>query len=268
MAKDELIEKLKAELGVVEEEKSEPKEDIVVSEDSEAVKAAEKPEKKEAKKSATQKTKTKYHSKKYLDASEGIDKTVFYSLKEAVGLAKKASYASFGGIIEAHISTNVKNLKGSVSLPFFTGKKLVILAFGKGAQESGADMVGDDAKLELVKNGKVDFDALITTPEWMGKIAPLAKVLGPKGLMPNPKNGTINEDLSKAVQNLQSGRTDYKTEQNGKVMHLSLGKVDQADDELAQNIKVLVQTIGKTKIKKLVLSPTMGQGVKLDITSV
>jgi large subunit ribosomal protein L1 len=185
-----------------------------------------------------------------------------------VELTKKASYSKYDGTFEVHLSTNVKNIRGLVSLPYASGKKVKIIAFGKEADQSGADLVGDEAALAEIAKGKIGFDVLITTPEWMPKMAGLAKILGPRGLMPNPKNGTIGADLKKMVDEIQSGKLEYKTESNGKVMHLSLGKVSQPTEELSQNVKVLITTIGKSKIRRATLAPTLGPGVKLDLPSI
>lgn len=213
-------------------------------------------------------TKLKPRSKRYLERTKLVNLNTTYPLNEAVDLSKKVSYSRFDGSLEIHLNTKLKNLKGSVSLPFASAKKPTILAFGKGAKESGADLVGDDSTLKDIQERKINFDILITTPEWMEKLAPLAKELGPKGLMPNPKNGTITEDLKKAVSEFQSGKVEYKTEPNNRVVHISLGKLSQPNEELVQNIKVLLSNIGKTKLSKVVLSPTMGPGVKLDLSTI
>lgn len=255
---DTLVEQLKAELGITEEEKR-PSEDTSRAQSEQAEAKEEKPKQK------PKVGKQKPRSKKYQEAAKLIDPEKKYSIDEAVEIAKQASYSKFDGTLEIHLNSVNKNLRGSVSLPFASGKKVRILAFGKGAQESGADQVGDDKKLEEIGGGKIDFDVLLTTPEWMGKLAGLAKVLGPRGLMPNPKNGSITDDLKKAVLEAQSGKVEYKTENNGKVVHLSLGKVSQPKEELTQNVKVLLSNIGKSKIRKATLSPTMGPGIKLDL---
>lgn len=190
-------------------------------------------------------------------------------------MVKKLSYAKFNATLEAHINTAQTGLRGLVSLPYASGKKLRILAFGKGAEQSGADLVGTDEIIERISQGKVDFDLIITTPEWMPKLAKVAKILGPKGLMPNPKNGTITppaggsaDGLKKAIEGFQAGKTEYKTESKAPVVHLALGKLSQPTDELSQNIQTLLQTIGKTRIKKVSLAPTMGPSVKLDLTTI
>lgn len=208
------------------------------------------------------------HGKKYQEMREKVERNKPYAIAQAVELAKEVSYTKFDGTIEIHVNTAVKNIRGLVSLPFASGKSLTVIAFGKGADESGADIVGDDAKLADIVKGKINFDVLVTDPTWMPKLAGAAKVLGPRGLMPNPKNGTISADLKKAVTEIKSGKVEYKTERNGQVIHLSVGKVSQATEEITQNVKLLLGTIGKTKIKQAVLTPTMGPSVKIDIGSI
>ncbi len=212
--------------------------------------------------------KTKPRSKKYQEAIKNLDKTKTYSIPEAVEMVKKLSYSKFNGTLEAHINTAQTGIRGLVSLPFSSGKTLRILIFGKGAEESGADIFGNEETIEQISKSKVDFDILITTPEWMPKLAKVAGILGPRGLMPNPKNGTITNDLKKAVAGFQTGKTEYKTESKAPVIHLGVGKLSQPTEQLAANIKILFQTIGTTKIKKATLSPTMGPSVKLDLTSI
>ncbi len=206
-------------------------------------------------------------SKKYQEAAEKIEKTQLYPLTEAIDLSKNTSYGKFNAALEVHINTNVKNVRGLVSLPHLSGKQLKVLAFGQGAAEAGADMVGDDERLAQIEKGKIDFDALVATPVWMVKLARSAKILGPRGLMPNPKNGTVTDNLEKAIAELKSGKVEYKTETNLTVMHLMIGKLSQPAEELAVNLKTLYWAIGKSKVKKLVLSPTMGPAIKVDLAS-
>lgn len=224
-----------------------------------------------AREQKTQQSKKK-RSKKYLEKAQLVDKTKSYALNEAIDLAKQTSYTKFPGSLELHINTNVKNIRGLVNLPFMSGKKLRILAFlsaASGPVDFGEDVeIGTETKLAEIEKGKIDFDILVTTPQWMSKLARVAKVLGPKGLMPNPKNGTITDDLKKAVAELQAGRLEYKTEKDNQVIHLSIGKVNQPYQELEANIKQLYQNIGKSKITKLVISPTMGIGIKVDPASI
>ncbi len=209
----------------------------------------------------------KVRSKKYQELTKDLDKSKTYPLSEAVDMVKKLNYTKFNATLEAHINTVQTGLRGLVSLPFVTGKKLRILAFGKGAEDSGADIFGSDEAIEEINEGKVNFDLLVTTPDWMPKLAKIARILGPRGLMPNPKNGTITTDLKKAVEGFQAGKTEYKTESKAPVIHIGLGKLDQPTEELSANIKILLQTVGKTKVKKLSISPTMGPSVKVDLSS-
>lgn len=213
----------------------------------------------------------KTRSKKYQKVKSLVDANKKYSLGEAVELVQKVSFVKFPATIEAHLNANVKSLRGLVSLPYSVGKKLIILAFGSGAKEAGADIVGDDTTIETISKGQLDkigADVIVTTAEWMPKLARVAKVLGPRGLMPNPKSGTITENLLKTITELQAGKTEYKTEANGQVVHLGIGKVSQPKEEIAANIKALVNGIGKSKISKITLSPTMGPGIKVDLGTI
>lgn len=219
--------------------------------------AVEAPKEKKAQKPGKQK---KVRSKKYLELTKNLDKSKSYSLTEAVAMVKSLNYAKFDATLEAHINTTASGIRGLVSLPYVTGKKLRILSFE-----------GDDSVIENISKGKIDFDIIVTTPEWMPKLAKVAKILGPRGLMPNPKNGTIvsgEDGLKKAVESFQAGKTEYKTEPKAPVIHIGLGKINQPTEELAANVKTLLQTIGKTRVKKLTLSPTMGPSVKVDLASI
>lgn len=233
-----------------------------------SLESSEKEAPKKAAKTEEKKESKITHGKKYQEMREKVERNKPYAVAQAVDLAKEVSYTKFDGTIEIHVNTAVKNIRGLVSLPFASGKSLTVIAFGKGADESGADIVGDDAKLADIVKGKINFDVIVTDPTWMPKLAGAAKVLGPKGMMPNPKNGTISTDLKKAVTEIKSGKVEYKTERNGQVIHLSVGKVSQATEEITQNVKLLLGTIGKTKIKQAVLTPTMGPSVKIDISSI
>ncbi|MBI2334178.1 50S ribosomal protein L1 [Candidatus Daviesbacteria bacterium] len=241
---DKLVEKLKEELGIEDR----PKDDQPL-----AGKEEKKTEKTtEAKKPVT----SQKRSKKYLEAGKDLDRNKSYPLPEALELVKKMSYSKFNGTLEAHINTIQTGIRGLVSLPHYAGKKLKILSYE-----------GDDAVLEQIQKGKIDFDLVITTPQWMAKLTKVAKILGPRGLMPNPKNNTITDDIEKTIESFQTGKTEYKTEVKTPVIHLALGKLNQPDSELEANVKTVLQTIGKTRIKKVVLSPTMGPSVKLDLAS-
>lgn len=216
--------------------------------------------------------KAKPRSKKYQEISKDLDRTKTYPIDQAVDLVKKLSYAKFNATLEAHINTVQTGIVGYVSLPFASGKKLRILIFGHLPEPSEYEGVsfGDDSTIEEISKGKINFDLVISTPQWMPKLAQVAKILGPKGLMPNPKNGTITsgeDGLKKAVESFQAGKTEYKTEPKAPVIHLGLGKLDQPTEELSANVKILLQTIGNTKIKQVTLAPTMGPSVKVDFSS-
>lgn len=217
------------------------------------------------KKAATQ---PKVRSKKYQEAVKKVDRTQTYPLTEAIKLAQQTSYSKFPGTVEAHLNTISKSLRGLASLPFMAGKKLTILAFGKGAEDSGADIVGSEETIEEINRGKVNFDLVVTTPEWMPKLARAAKVLGPRGLMPNPKTGTITDNLAKTIAELRQGKTEYKTEPNGSVIHLPIGRTDQSAEEVVANVKALANTVGKSRIKKITLASSMGPGVKVSLASI
>lgn len=262
--KDELVEKLKAELGITEETKEEPKKEL---------------KKTEKKKVKQLERKEGPRSKKYQEVIKDLDRAKSYPLTEAIELVKKLSYSKFIGTLEAHINTTQTGIRGLVSLPHFSGKKLRILAFGANTSEVskltsdvavGGVTFGDDSTIEQISKGKIDFDLVITTAEWMPKLGKVAKILGPKGLMPNPKNGTITQNdqgLKKTIESFQTGKTEYKTENKAAVIHLGLGKLSQPSVELSANVKTLLAQIGKTKIKKVSLSPTMGPSVRIDLTS-
>lgn len=260
---DSVVEEVKATAAAAPEAVEETVDAEAPAKDAKAKKEGKKSKratKKEVKRKANR-------SEKYQKSAESVEKTRRYSILDAVEKAKAASYSKFDGTMEVHMNTAQKNMRGLISLPFASGRKLTVLAFGKGAEESGADMVGSDEKIAAIQKGKVDFDVVVTTADWMPKLAKIAAILGPRGLMPNPKSGTITTDLKKAVTEIQSGKVEYKTDRNAQTMHLVIGKVSQSSDEIAANVKTLVNSIGKTRIKKVVLAPTMGAGVKVDMTS-
>jgi len=240
----------------------------IISESSGETSGASRPSEPASQKKSQKPGKAKPRSKKYQELTKDLDRTKTYPLTEAIDMVKKLSYSKFNGTLEAHVNTAQMGIRGLVSLPFAAGRKLRILTFGKGADTSGADIVGSDEVIEEINKSKINFDIVVTTPEWMPKLAKVARILGPRGLMPNPKNGTITEDLKKAVEGFQAGKTEYKTEPKAPVIHMALGKIDQPNEELMANIKTLYQTIGKSRVKKITLSPTMGPSVKLDLSSI
>lgn len=253
IAKDELVDKLKEELGIKEEPRVEKKQETKVEKvEKVEITKTEKPGKEKPRSEQS----SRMRGRKYQEASKDLDRSKTYPIPEAVELIKKLSTTKFIGTLEAHINTIQTGIRGLVSLPFVSGKKLRILEFA-----------GDDSVIDTINKGKIDFDIVITTPEFMPKLAKVAKILGPRGLMPNPKNGTITNNLKKTAESFQEGKTEYKTEPKTPVIHLGLGKLNQPTEELTANIKTLLQTIGKTKIKQVKLSPTMGASVKVDLAS-
>lgn len=202
---------------------------------------------------ADQKVKTaKVRGKKYQKAKKLIDVNKYYSLKDAVKLVKETSFSKFDGKIEAHVTTLDIGNVGEITFPHLetATKKVVIL---------------NDTILAEIKDGKVNFDVLIATPATMPKLLPFARVLGPKGLMPNPKNGTLTDDPETAVKKLSIAKTTVKTEKKSPVIHIVVGKVSQPVEELTANIDELIKVVKVNKIKKLALCATMGPCVKVEV---
>ncbi|MCD6225869.1 50S ribosomal protein L1 [bacterium] len=205
------------------------------------------------KKEIRSKKKIRQRSKRYLEAKAKVDRTKLYPLKEAVALVKKTSLSKFVGNLEAHLVVDSTGEIGEVQLPHFKGKEKKVV-------------VADDKVIARIKEGKIDFDVLLASPKMMPKIVPLARVLGPKGLMPNPKNGTLVDNPQEAVKKFsQGGVIKIKTEKKAPVVHLVLGKLDQPDKELVANVEALIAAIGKQRIKKMTLCATMGPGVKVAV---
>ena len=224
--------------------------------------------------------------KKYLEAVSKVDKTRVYTLDEAVKLVKETSVSKFDGSVEIAMRLNLdtrksdQQLRGAIVLPNGTGKEKKVLVIAKGdnakaAKEAGADYVGDTDMLEKIeKENWLDFDVMIATPDMMPLLGKLGKVLGPKGLMPNRKTGTVTADVKKAVSDVKKGRVEYKTDSYGNV-HALVGKVSFTEEALMENIKAFVAVILKSKpsvvkgvyVKNVALSTTMGPGIKLDINS-
>jgi len=217
----------------------------------EAAPVAEK--KKEEKEKESKKTKKiKTRSKRYLAARAQIDRQKFYPLAEAIALVKKTSLSKFVGNLEAHLVVSKIGEVGEVVLPHFQAKKKKVV-------------VADEKVVAQIKAGKIDFDVLLATPKMMPKLVPFARILGPKGLMPNPKNGTLVEDPQKAKEKFSGGAVKIKTEKKAPVVHLVLGKLDQPDEELVANVEALIKALGKEQIKKMTLAATMGPGVKVKL---
>ena len=224
--------------------------------------------------------------KKYVEAAKKIEKGKAYSLEEAVKIVKETSTSKFDGTVEIAVRLNLdtkkndQQLRGAIVLPHGTGKtkKVLVLAKGdaaKAATEAGADFVGDvDMITKIEKENWFDFDVIIATPEMMPLLGKLGKVLGPKGLMPNPKTGTVTLDTKKAVEDVKKGRVEYRTDSYANV-HALVGKVSFKDEQLIDNINTFMNVIIKSKpqsakgtyLKNVSLASTMGPGVKVDLSS-
>ena len=213
-----------------------------------------------------------------------FDKTKLYSVDEGVDIALNSSSAKFEETIDIAVNVNVdpkkseQNVRGKIQLPKSLGKKIKVCVFANAdkideAKGAGADLVGGDELLEKIQAGFTDFDRCIATPDMMAKVGKLGQVLGPRGLMPNPKLGTVTTNVKKAVEDAKAGELEYKT--NGIVIHSGVGKSKFNKEELVSNIKFFVETISKDKpsgvkgefIKSISISPTMGPGIKLDLSS-
>ena len=228
----------------------------------------------------------KKHGKKYVEASKKVDKHKLYSIEEAISLVKETSVTSFDSTVEVALNLNIdakksdQNLRGSFILPNGTGKKKRVLVIAKGeaatkAREAGADYVGDQDMIDKIsKENWFDFDVIVATPEMMPELGKIGKVLGPKGLMPNPKTGTVTNDVVKAIEDINKGMITYKNDANGNI-HSIIGKVSFADDKLVENLKYIVTTVAKTKpasvkgvfINSITITSTMGPGIRLDKNS-
>ncbi len=219
--------------------------------------------------------------KKFIAAKAKVEALKQYPLAEAVALAKEVSYSKFVGALEMHLWTyadpkyNDQMLRGIIVLPNGTGKKVRIAAFVDSAQvdaakKAGADRAGKEDILADIEAGKIDFDILITTNDMMRDLAKAAKVLGPKGLMPSPKAGTITSDLAKTIDELKKGRVEFKLDKTGNV-HVIVGKMNFTDQQLIENIEALLHAVQDNKpagvkgklLRKVVLAPTMGPGIQV-----
>ena len=225
--------------------------------------------------------------KKYVEAAKTIDKTMQYDVAEAVGLAKKVAVAKFDETIEAHIRTGCdgrhaeQQIRGAVVLPHGTGKAVKVLVIAKGekldeAQAAGADFVGGEELVPKIQNeGWLDFDVVVATPDMMGVVGRLGRVLGPKGLMPNPKAGTVTMDVTKAVNDIKAGKIEYRLDKTN-IIHVPIGKASFTEEQLADNFQTLMDAVNKAKpsslkgqyIKSITLAPTMGPGVKINVAKV
>ena len=222
--------------------------------------------------------------KKYLEAAKLIDKAALYDTDKAMELVKKASTAKFDETIEVHIRTGCdgrhadQQIRGAVVLPHGTGKSVRVLVFAKGekaaeAEAAGAEFVGGEELIPKIQNeGWFDFDVVVATPDMMGVVGRLGRVLGPKGLMPNPKAGTVTMDVTKAVNDIKAGKIEYRLDKTN-IIHVPIGKASFTEEQLADNLQALIDAINKAKpatlkgqyLKSVTVAPTMGPGVKLNV---
>ena len=224
------------------------------------------------------------HGKKYLEAAKAIDRAALYDTAEAVALVKKTATAKFDETIEAHIRTGCdgrhadQQIRGAVVLPHGTGKKVRVLVFAKGdkvaeAEEAGVEFVGGEELIPKIQNENwFDFDVVVATPDMMGVVGRLGRVLGPKGLMPNPKAGTVTMDVKKAVADIKAGKIEYRLDKTN-IIHVPIGKASFSEEQLADNFQSLIDAINKAKpstlkgqyLKSVTLTSTMGPGVKINV---
>ena len=221
--------------------------------------------------------------KKYVEAAKAIDRGTLYDVADAVSLVKKTAVAKFDETIEAHIRTGCdgrhadQQIRGAVVLPHGTGKKVRILVFAKDAkadeaQAAGADYVGGEELIPKIQNENwFEFDVVVVTPDMMGVVGRLGRVLGPKGLMPNPKAGTVTMDVTKAVQDIKAGKIEYRLDKTN-IIHVPVGKASFTEEQLADNFQTLIDAIVKARpaavkgqfLKSVTLTSTMGPGVKVN----
>ena len=227
------------------------------------------------------------HGKRYLEAAKLVDRANLYDAEEAIALLKKTASAKFDETIELHVRTGCdgrhaeQQIRGAVVLPNGTGKKVKILVFAKGAkvdeaQAAGADYVGGDELIPKIQNdGWLDFDVVVATPDMMGVVGRLGKVLGPKGLMPNPKAGTVTMDLTKAIADIKAGKVEYRLDKSN-IIHVPLGKASFEEAKLAENFQTIIDALIKarpaslkgTYMKSAILTTTMGPGIRLNTTKI
>lgn len=221
--------------------------------------------------------------KKYVEAAKLVDRATLYDVNEAVSIVKKASSAKFDETVEAHIRLGVdgrhadQQIRGAVVLPHGTGKKVRVLVFAKGdkvdeALAAGADYAGGEELIPKIQNdGWFEFDVVVATPDMMGVVGRLGRVLGPKGLMPNPKAGTVTMDVTKAVNDIKAGKIEYRLDKTN-IIHVPIGKASFTEEQLADNFQTLMDAIIKARpsalkgqyLKSVTMTSTMGPGVKLN----
>ena len=223
------------------------------------------------------------HGKKYLEAAKAVDRSIQYDPADAISTVKKLATAKFDETIEVHIKTGCdgrhadQQIRGAVVLPHGTGKQVRVLVFAKGAKAdeavaAGAEFVGAEELIPRIQNdGWFDYDVVVATPDMMGVVGRLGRVLGPKGLMPNPKAGTVTMDVTKAINEIKAGKIEYRLDKNN-IIHVPLGKASFEEDALRENFQTLIDAINKAKpstlkgqyLRSVTIAPTMGPGVKLN----
>ena len=221
--------------------------------------------------------------KRYVEAAKAIDRATLYDTADAIALVKKSAVAKFDETIEAHLRTGCdgrhadQQIRGAVVLPHGTGKTVRILVFAKGpkadeAQAAGADFVGAEDLIPKIQNeGWLDFDVVVATPDMMGVVGRLGRVLGPKGLMPNPKTGTVTMDVAKAIADTKAGKVEYRLDK-ANIFHVAIGKASFTTEQLKENLDAIMNAIVKARpatlkgayLKSATLTSTMGPGVKMD----
>ncbi len=225
---------------------------------------------------------TRRRGKKYKDASKALEAGKQYPPEEAIKLVKASSSSKFDGSVEAHLRLGVdprhadQMVRGSVTLPHGTGKKRRVLVFTQGekareAKEAGADYVGGEELAKKIQEGWLDFDVALATPDMMGMVGRLGKTLGPRGLMPNPKSGTVTFDIAKAVSDIQGGRIEFRVDKTG-IVHTNIGKVSYSEAQLKENMAALMDALVRAKpssakgqyLRSIYLTPTMGPSVPVD----
>ena len=223
------------------------------------------------------------HGKKYLEAAKAVDRSIQYDPADAISTVKKLATAKFDETIEVHIKTGcdgrhaAQQIRGAVVLPHGTGKQVRVLVFAKGAKAdeavaAGAEFVGAEELIPRIQNdGWFDYDVVVATPDMMGVVGRLGRVLGPKGLMPNPKAGTVTMDVTKAVKEIKAGKIEYRLDKTN-IIHVPIGKASFTEEQLSDNFQTLIGAINKVKpatlkgqyLKSVTLAPTMGPGVKVN----
>ena len=223
------------------------------------------------------------HGKKYLEAAKAVDRSIQYDPADAISTVKKLATAKFDETIEVHIKTGCdgrhadQQIRGAVVLPHGTGKQVRVLVFAKGAKAdeavaAGAEFVGAEELIPRIQNdGWFDYDVVVATPDMMGVVGRLGRVLGPKGLMPNPRAGTVTMDVTKAVKEIKAGKIEYRLDKTN-IIHVPIGKASFTEEQLSDNFQTLIGAINKAKpatlkgqyLKSVTLAPTMGPGVKVN----